>query len=471
MKNRRFCRLLSLLLIAVMALGLCACGYKPVPLPPTNTEASLSGAAASVPVQEQESIPATVVAAEPTPEPTPEPIVGEVLTDEDGDGIINYKFHYKGATVYAMIILDPSRVFIGTAVPTPGAWGNGLTLDVMAQQYDAVAGINAGGFLDEGGAGNGWPPNGITYSRGVNFATEMNGPIAGLDGNDHLWAGYYEYVHCEEFGIRDAVCFGPALIENGVKTDPAKLESGIGARTAIGQREDGSIVMVVIDGRQGYSIGVTFEDCIRIMADKFGCVNAANMDGGNSSCMYFAGAAVNRSSNQAGGTRNLPDAWLVSALPASYVKPESVPDKVVLPMNPLGEIKVYANPCDPETSGRLFDFANAFAGAYYGYFGTRNADYYYSTVLQYVAQDSELRQRIDMALMDRRWVNTWSTEVNNIVLDGAYSNGDGSYDIIITSDIHEHADYWNYEAPGTTLRITAVEAPGTPYGYLATATF
>ena len=148
-----------------------------------------------------------------------------------------------------------------------------------------------------------------------------------------------------------------------------------------------------------------------------------------------------------------------------------VPDKVVLPMNPLGEIKVYANPCDPETSGRLFDFANAFAGAYYGYFGTRNADYYYSTVLQYVAQDSELRQRIDMALMDRRWVNTWSTEVNNIVLDGAYSNGDGSYDIIITSDIHEHADYWNYEAPGTTLRITAVEAPGTPYGYLATATF
>ena len=298
----------------------------------------------------------------------------------------------------------------------------------------------------------------------------MNG-TAGLDSSDHWWAGFYSNEDCQAIGIRDAVCFGPSLIENGVTIDPSALESGIGARTAIGQREDGSIVMVVIDGRQGYSIGVTFEDCVRIMADKFGCINAANMDGGNSSCMYYAGAAVNRSANQAGGTRNLPDAWLVSALPDSYVKPESVPESIVLPLNPLGENKVYASPCDAETSGRLFDFANAFVGAYYGYFGTKNGDYYYPTVLQYVAQDSELRQRIDLALMDRLWVNTWSTEVSNLVLDGAYANGDGSYDIIVTSDIHEHADYWNYDAPGTTLRITVVEAPGTAYGYLATATY
>ena len=93
------------------------------------------------------------------------------------------------------------------------------------------------------------------------------------------------------------------------------------------------------------------------------------------------------------------------------------------------------------------------------------------TLLQYVAADSDLRWRMDLALMDRIWVNTWRTAAENIVLNGAYSNGDGTYDIIITSDIFEQSNYWNYEAPGTTLRITVVEAPDAPYGYLVTATY
>ena len=57
------------------------------------------------------------------------------------------------------------------------------------------------------------------------------------------------------------------------------------------------------------------------------------------------------------------------------------------------------------------------------------------------------------------------------MFNGAYANGDGTYDILVTSDIHEYSDYWNYDAPGTPLRITVVEAPETPYGYLAVATY
>ncbi len=397
---------------------------------------------------------------------------GEELRDDDGDGIIPYRFNYRGATVYALIVLDPSRVFIGTALPEPSEWsGYGLTLDVLAAQYGAVAGINAGGFLDEGGGGNGWPPSGITFSRGITFGTEQLGPIAGLDRKNSLWAGYYDYEECQDIGIRDAVCFGPALIIDGEKADPALFESGIGARTVIGQRGDGAIVMAVIDGRQGYSIGVTFEECVSIMADKFGCVNAANMDGGSSSCMLYEGQAVNRSSNQAGGTRNLPDAWLVSPLPEDYVRPAGVPEKIVLPENALGEKKEYASACDPDTAAGMMNFVSVFLEAYYGYFGTSNADYYYPTLLQYVAPGSELRQRIETALMDRMWVNTWRTDVSNVVLNGAYVNADGSYDVVITADIYEYSNYWNYEAPGTVLRITLVEAPDTPYGYLAAATY
>ena len=56
-------------------------------------------------------------------------------------------------------------------------------------------------------------------------------------------------------------------------------------------------------------------------------------------------------------------------------------------------------------------------------------------------------------------------------LDGAYVNADGSYDIVVTSDIYEYSNYWNFEAPNTTLRITVIEAPGTVGGFLATATY
>ena len=469
MKRERFFRMkkkkkktITVLLTLCLLPGLCACGL-------------LSRTAAPAPTSDQTPVQTAAYQAPapaPTAEPTPEPIVGEVLTDDDGDGIIPYKFHYKGATVYALIVLDPGRVYIGTALPEPSEWGGyGLTLDAMAEQYGAIAGINAGGFLDEGGGGNGWPPSGITISRGITFSTEQNGPVAALDRNDHMWVGYLSYDECDEIGIRDTVCFGPALILDGEKADPATLETGIGARTAIGQRADGAVVMVAIDGRQGYSIGVTFDDCIRIMADKFGCVNAANMDGGNSTCMYLHGAAVNRSANQAGGTRNLPDAWLVNPLPAGYVKPAGVADRIVLPENPLGEVKEYAGVCSPETSARMEQFARTFLEAYYGYFGTSNADYYYPTLLQYVLPDSELRYRIELALMDRMWVNTWRTNADNITVDGCFDNGDGTYDIVVTSDIAEFSNYWNYEAPGTTLRITVVEEPSVPLGFLAVSTY
>ena len=447
MKNRLFSRAAVRLLAAVWMLLLCL-GFG-------SRQAAASAPGSAV-------LPS---------EPTRSPVSGEVLTDDDGDGIIFYQFHYKGATVYALIVLDPGRVFLGTAVPEPSDWGNGITLDEMAEQYGAVAGINAGGFLDEDGGGNGWPPSGITYGRGYCFSTDQFGPIAGLDGSGHFWAGNYDHEDCELIGIRDAVCFGPTLVSDGVKADPDKLESGIGARTLIGQRPDGAIVLVAIDGRQGYSIGVTFADCVAIMADKFGCINASNMDGGNSTCMIFQGEAVNRSSNQAGGTRNLPDAWLVKPLSAHAGKPDKNPDCIILPENALGERPQYVSACDPETCEGMYEFACVFAEAYYGYFGTQNTDYYYPTLLQYVAQDCDLRDRINLALQDRVWVNTWRTDASNIVLEGVYENEDGSFDIVIRSDIFEQANYWSYEAPGTQLRITVVEAPETYYGYLALATY
>lgn len=233
------------------------------------------------------------------------------LTDEDNDGFIFHKFTYKGSTYFMMIVQDPSRVFVGTAIRDPNAnYGYGRILDDIVADYDALGGINAGGFIDDDGAGAGWPPDGITYSEGVCFNPNPAGPVAGIDENGILFVAYLEYQNCEDFHIRDAVSFGPILIQNGEEVDQASLDSGINPRTAIGQCADGTIILMVVDGRQAYSIGASFADCADVLFN-FGCINAINMDGGNSTSMFYDGEIVNNPTNPAGGTRNLPDAWLV----------------------------------------------------------------------------------------------------------------------------------------------------------------
>ena len=262
----------------------------------------------------EEPAPTETPAAEEEPAPEdlgPQPDAYGIL-DEDGDGLVAQKFNYKGSTVYILIIYDPSRVFTGTAVQDPTQmYGCGVTLEKQIEAYDAIGGINAGGFIDNGGTGSGWPPYGITYSNGECYNPNAAGPLAGFDGNDILHVGYYDYDACEATGIRDAVSFGPVLIINDEKAGEEALESGIGPRTAIGQRKDKAVVMMAVDGRQAYSIGLTYGDCADILHDKYGCINAINMDGGNSTCMFFNGEMLNNPANVAGGTRDLPTSWLI----------------------------------------------------------------------------------------------------------------------------------------------------------------
>lgn len=453
--SKSSCRLIILALLCALALSLAACS--------SAAAGSVQKSAPTADAQSDE--PTAEPTPEPTPTPTPEPTEEPVadgytrLTDEDGDGIIQYEFTYNGATVYALFVLDPSRVFVGV--------GAGQTLDVIAENYGAVAGINAGGFLDEGGGGSGNSPSGITYSEGSCINGDEYGVLAGLDGANQLIVGYYDNDFCVGSGIRDAVTFGPILVQDGVKASADSFEDGIGGRTAIGQRADGTIVMLVADGRQGYSIGLRFADLADIMYDKFGCVTAVNMDGGNSPCVIYNDELLNNPSNQAGGTRNLPSAWLVSPLTGSS---DGVTGSVDIAENALGELYTNENACSEELSARLQTFADSFVEAYYGYFGTANADYYYPTLKQYVADDSELLSRMDQALMDRTWVNTYSNAFENKTFLGAYDNGDGTYTILYSLDITEYSNYWTYSHPSAQLRITVYEAPDSAFGFLAIGT-
>ncbi len=230
------------------------------------------------------------------------------LVDEDGDGIIFTEVKGNGYLGYMTVILDPKRVFVGM----PDSYGGvGLTLEQMVQKYGAIGGINAGGFKDDGGGGLGGMPEGLTIIDGIcyNQNSDVTEGFAGLDKDGILHVGFYNYDDCVANNIIHAVSFGPILISNGVPTDPEYLTSSVNPRTAIAQRADGAIIMLVIDGRQVHSIGATYQDMVDLLLS-YGAVNACNMDGGSSTVMYYEGRYVNSCSAEGGNPRPLPNAFL-----------------------------------------------------------------------------------------------------------------------------------------------------------------
>ena len=134
---------------------------------------------------------------------------------------------------------------------------------------------------------------------------------AAFDENDVLHVEYYTAESAAAAGIRDCVSFGPALIVDGEPEFGRHMESGINPRTAIGQREDGAVLMLCIDGRQIHSIGASYGDLRDVMLD-FGAVNACSLDGGSSTVMYLYGEYLNSPSSASGTSRFLPNAFLIS---------------------------------------------------------------------------------------------------------------------------------------------------------------
>lgn len=227
------------------------------------------------------------------------------LVDEDGDGIILEKIAKKTFSGYMLIVLDPSRVFVGM----PDSFGGvGMTVEDMCLKYDAIAGINAGGFLDENGGGYGGIPTGLTVVNGVYYNEDASTDgFAGFDEDGILHVGYMNAQTAREKNIRDGVTFTPILVANGLPADSSGITTGVNPRTAIGQRADGAVLLLVIDGRQPSSIGATYADLTEIMLD-YGAVNACNMDGGSSTVMWYDGEYVNSCSSR---PRTLPTSFLV----------------------------------------------------------------------------------------------------------------------------------------------------------------
>jgi hypothetical protein len=117
-------------------------------------------------------------------------------------------------------------------------------------------------------------------------------------------------------GVVDAVGGGPVIVRDGQPVFRA-LESFTSSqlslrnpRTAVGQREDGTIVLVAVDGRQpGYSTGLTNFELAQTMV-RLGAVTASALDAGGSTTMAFDGELLNSPSDP-GGERLVADGLFV----------------------------------------------------------------------------------------------------------------------------------------------------------------
>lgn len=210
---------------------------------------------------------------------------------------------------YLSVIYQAEKLIIGTA---QNLGKNGASLTKIAKSYNARLAVNGGGF-----AGNvkNRRPAGDVISQGelvYSAANPTRTHYIGLTRDNKLYLSRNKGADLLKQGVRDAVSFGPFLIVNG-KPSIVNGNGGWGyaPRTAIGQRQDGIILLLIIDGRQAHSLGASLKDVIDIM-QKYGAYNAANLDGGSSSGLFASGTLINKPSGDTPtGERNIPNAFVL----------------------------------------------------------------------------------------------------------------------------------------------------------------
>lgn len=222
---------------------------------------------------------------------------------------------FKG---FIMYVHDPKMI----RVATTSVVGSGETVLSMVKRTGAIAGVNGGAFDDPEWDGNGFKPAGIVMSGGkvLYKGDGMSAPVnvVGIDRDGLMVAGRYKPSQLLDMGVTDAVTFQPKFIVNGKGLIKNQADGwGIAPRTVMAQQKDGTIMFVVIDGRQpGYSVGATLYDIQKILLQK-GAVTAANLDGGSSTVLVKDDQVVNKPSSKY-GMRYLPSAFLVFDHPEQF---------------------------------------------------------------------------------------------------------------------------------------------------------
>lgn len=230
----------------------------------------------------------------------------DVCAIDTHNGIVIVSLTGDGYSGRMAIVKDSGQVQLATA---PNLGSSGSYLDRICERNDAVLGINASGFSDPEGAGNGGEAFGMILSDGELYRKSLDTTmkVISLDQENHL-----EISNTLPKKARDAMQFSPALVVNGEQLISGSSGWGLQPRSVIGQTKKGEMLLAIVDGRQpSYSVGITLGDLADILY-QYGAYQSCNLDGGSSAVMYYRGRIITHSSaaNSERG-RHIPNGWIV----------------------------------------------------------------------------------------------------------------------------------------------------------------
>lgn len=278
---------------------------------------------------EGQTNPDLIVTPDPdVPEPefsASEKYPGDVIYDDGEVQVLEFSGTTKKGVYTARLIQikDPSRVFLGV---TDKLGKRGQLIADMCETSNALCGINAGGFKDEGGVGSGGIPTELVIKDSVITVYDEDDQyeIIGFNQDNVLVLGEYTYEQLQALQLRDAISWGalswsPFLIMNGEKATFKGTSGGYDPRAAIGQRADGVALLLVVDGSAKRGVDGANMELVADILWEYGAVNAANLDGGTSASMALQGQLINTVCNPviAGRGRYLATGWLVEHTPES----------------------------------------------------------------------------------------------------------------------------------------------------------
>ena len=164
----------------------------------------------------------------------------------------------------------------------------------MAEKYNAVIAISGDYYANDPAKTS------YEYRMGQKIRNKRNRKkdilIIDTNGDFHLFVKSDEAemkaFDNSDLEILHAFTFGPALVKDGnlleMDTEYGSNPTGKEPRMAIGQVDTLSYVLVLAEGRTNNSEGVTHQELADFMFD-LGCLEAFNLDGGNTATMVYNG--------------------------------------------------------------------------------------------------------------------------------------------------------------------------------------
>lgn len=287
------------ILICIIVIVVTAIGFLTVP-----AKKEASDPVGTVPVQDEVRVakslkdaiePVDTIPVQDEVTPTILPEAQQINWEDYPDGIRIEPYTGETFTAHVMIVRDPSTVYLATSSNPLSMDMPGVPIDEAMEREQAIAAVNAGPFFDDGSDSQvvGSVPCGLVLSEDAVVWNDLDEriPEKGFSGfnkdNILIVASSMTETEAKELEIRDGCFSGPVLIVNGKPNmEVYNGNHGYNPRTAIGQRSDGAVVFVCVDGRVADSLGATYADMIKILTE-YGAINACAINRGSACNMLY----------------------------------------------------------------------------------------------------------------------------------------------------------------------------------------